>query len=194
MPRVSSGARDTLSAAAIVRAARAIIEQDGVAGLSMRRLSDDLGVALGATYHHVPDRQALLRLVAQDISEDLELPDRTAGGWIDQIQAAVLSYVDLLHRYPGMVGEVADDLMAMTPMTLRAFLLECLAAAGFSERDQEIVLAALYFYVSGATTFGGVPELATPAVVRSHFESGLRLLLDGAAQRLGPSGSTAAAG
>jgi AcrR family transcriptional regulator len=193
MPRVSSGARDTLSPAAIVRAARAIIEQDGVAGLNMRRLSDDLGVALGATYHHVPDRQALLRLVAQDISEDLELPDRDAGEWIDQIQLAVLSYVDLLHRYPGMIGEVADDLLAMTPVTLRAFLLECLAGAGFTEDDQAVILAALYFYVSGATTFGAAPRLATPAVVRDHFEEGLGLLLYGAAQRLGPSGPGAAA-
>lgn len=193
MPRVSGATRDTLSPATIVRAARAIIEQDGVAGLSMRRLSDDLGVALGATYHHVPDRQALLRLVAQDISQDLELPDRDTGEWIDHVESAILSYVDLLHRYPGMIGEVADDLVAMTPVSLRAFLLECLAGAGFSGDDQETVLAALYFYVSGATTFSGVPGLDAPTVIRTHFENGLRLLLCGAAQLLGPSGSGAAA-
>jgi AcrR family transcriptional regulator len=182
MPSLS-GTRDSLSPATIVRAARAIIEEDGVGGLNMRRLSDDLGVALGATYHHVPDRQALLRLVAQDISDDLELPDRDAGEWIDQVQAAILSYVDLLHRYPGMIGEVADDLLAMTPVALRSFLLECLAGAGFSDDDQETVLAALFFYVSGATAFGGVPGLATRAVVRNHFEAGLGLLLHGAAAR-----------
>src|SRR3981081_4526352 len=51
----------------------------GVAGLSMRVLSQRLGVSLGATYRHVPNKDELLRLVAADLYARVVPADDTAG-------------------------------------------------------------------------------------------------------------------
>ena len=56
-----------MTEAMIVRAALEIIEECGVDGLTMRPLSARLDVALGATYHRVPNKHALLVLVAKDL-------------------------------------------------------------------------------------------------------------------------------
>src|ERR1700722_20475670 len=68
-----------LSDREIVRAARDLIAEVGVQGLSMRRLSAKLGVALGATYHHVPPKRDLLLLVAHDLYEEVHVPEK--GTW-----------------------------------------------------------------------------------------------------------------
>jgi TetR/AcrR family tetracycline transcriptional repressor len=59
-----------LSRATIVEAAYAMLCQHGLAGLSMRRLAQDLGVQAGALYYHVESKQDLLAAVAERILGD----------------------------------------------------------------------------------------------------------------------------
>jgi len=49
---------------ALVRAARRILEKDGVAQLSLRRVARAAGVSPAAPYHHFADKQALLDAIA----------------------------------------------------------------------------------------------------------------------------------
>jgi AcrR family transcriptional regulator len=183
-PKSAGATGYRLSEETIVRSARRIIQEVGVAGLSMRVLSDDLRVSLGATYHHVPNRQVLLRLVAHDIYRDLELPERDQGDWTDHICLAIIRFVELLNQYPGMASEIAHDLGGMTPDALAAFVRERLDTAGFSEKGANTVLATLFFYVIGITLSG---QLVDPAGVDTtvrdqYFEPGLRLVLRGASE------------
>ncbi len=60
-------ARETLSRNALVAAALRMLDARGLAGLSMRGLADDLGVAPSALYWHVPNKQSLLGAVADEI-------------------------------------------------------------------------------------------------------------------------------
>lgn len=48
----------------LIAAAVAFVVREGHEGLSMRRLSEEIGVSSGAPYHHFPDRRALLTAVA----------------------------------------------------------------------------------------------------------------------------------
>jgi len=49
---------------ALVRAARRILEKDGLADLSLRQVARAVGVSPAAPYHHFADKQALLDAVA----------------------------------------------------------------------------------------------------------------------------------
>ena len=62
----------TLSRTQIVEAAYAMLREHGLAGLSMRRLAQDLGVQAGALYYHVASKQDLLAAVAGRILADAE--------------------------------------------------------------------------------------------------------------------------
>src|ERR1700735_5755608 len=74
----------------IVSAALDIIAERGVAGLSMRLLSQRLGVSLGATYRHVPNKDDLLRLVAADLYGRITPAGDTEGGGVDHAQRGLL--------------------------------------------------------------------------------------------------------
>ena len=187
-PKKGSVSEDGLTEEAIVQAARLIVAQSGTSGLTMRRLSDDLGVALGATYHHVPNRQALLRLVAKDIDRDLVLPSTETGEWTDHVARAVLDYARLVNAHPGMAAEIARDSLEMTPMTLNRFLAATLQSAGFSATEIDVAMVALFFYDGGLLLVApvGVSELDRyEPVMLAHFETGLRILLSGLAAEMG---------
>jgi AcrR family transcriptional regulator len=51
---------------ALVRAARKILEKNGLADLSLRRVARAAGVSPAAPYHHFADKQALLNAVAAE--------------------------------------------------------------------------------------------------------------------------------
>ncbi|MBO9664068.1 TetR/AcrR family transcriptional regulator [Dokdonella sp.] len=50
----------------ILRAARALFEQDGPAAVSMRRVADAVGITPMAIYRHFPNREALLKRISDD--------------------------------------------------------------------------------------------------------------------------------
>src|ERR1700744_2128592 len=50
---------------ALIAAAQAILESEGLATLSLRAVARSAGVSPAAPYHHFPDKQALLDAVAE---------------------------------------------------------------------------------------------------------------------------------
>src|SRR3984885_1066350 len=93
----------------IVSAALDIIAERGVAGLSMRLLSQRLGVSLGATYRHVPNKDDLLRLVAADLYARITPADATDRDEFDQAKHVMLQIHDLLAAYPGVGAPIAEN-------------------------------------------------------------------------------------
>ena len=57
--------RNTL--ADVVAAGMRVLDAQGLEGCSMRRVAAELGVQPSALYHHVPDKQTLLALMADEI-------------------------------------------------------------------------------------------------------------------------------
>jgi AcrR family transcriptional regulator len=103
----------------IVSAALDIIAERGVAGLSMRLLSQRLGVSLGATYRHVPNKDDLLRLVAADLYARITPADDPGGDEFDQAKHVMLQIHDLLAAYPGMAAHIAQNLPEFTSSPTR---------------------------------------------------------------------------
>src|SRR5258706_720581 len=57
---------------ALIAAARAILEQDGLSALSLRAVARPAGVSQAAPYHHFPDRGALLAALCAEAFDALD--------------------------------------------------------------------------------------------------------------------------
>jgi TetR/AcrR family transcriptional regulator, tetracycline repressor protein len=163
-----------------------IIAEVGVKGLTMRRLSDDLGVALGATYHHVANRNALLALVALRVQDQVVLPGVTSDDWLAKTRELLLNYVSVVGQYEGIAAYIMAN-QESAPRKVDQAMRSYLDEAGFSPAGAEIVMSALFFYVAGTMVSGlmttrlkGVSQRAMWA----RFTDGLDVLLKGVAVEL----------
>jgi AcrR family transcriptional regulator len=92
---MASSAPDTLSPRAreIVDAARELLEEEGLDGLSMRRLADRLGIRAPSIYKHLPDKQALENaIVSAGFEEQAELFEAAVDGARDPLAAIAAAY------------------------------------------------------------------------------------------------------
>lgn len=82
----------------VVTAALAILDEYGLADLTMRRLADALGVRVGALYYHVPDKQSLLAGVADAILARVPAPTAPWGtglpAWAWALRTELLAHRD----------------------------------------------------------------------------------------------------
>jgi AcrR family transcriptional regulator len=88
---------------AIVRAAREILEADGLSALTMRRVAEAVGVKGPSLYKRLPDREALLRAVVDDVVDDLSLAMARATATDDpyaDLEATATAYRAFVHRNP----------------------------------------------------------------------------------------------
>ncbi|MBP1326630.1 AcrR family transcriptional regulator [Leucobacter exalbidus] len=67
------------SLADVVAAALRVLGAQGLENCSMRRVAAELGVQPSALYHHVPDKQTLLALMADEIVAGVNLGAVSAG-------------------------------------------------------------------------------------------------------------------
>lgn len=64
----------------IAAAARGLLEEEGDAGLSMRRVAERVGIRAPSLYKHVPDKAALeVMLIADGLAESAEAMATTGG-------------------------------------------------------------------------------------------------------------------
>ncbi len=166
-----------LSDRLIVETARGLIVKTGVRGLTMRRLSDELGVTLGATYRYVPSKHDLLLRVAQDLYDDVAIPE--SGSWNQRVKHMMIDVATVVRRHPGMAEFMTTTGEDSTPARLNQALVGILTDAGFTRDGRDAVMAALFFYVTGMS-------INTERLHRESrrtevlFENGLDILLDGA--------------
>ena len=90
---------------AILDAAAALITTDGIAGVTMHRVAQHSGTTIGSMYHFFPDREAVLRALAERHTEQLrtlitEAEREGAARWSQLSTAeAVDRYLDPFLRY-----------------------------------------------------------------------------------------------
>ena len=73
--------RRPLTRDAIVEAALVLLERDGLQGLSMRRLAQELGAGAASLYWHVGDKEELLSLLLDRIVGEVEVPEPDPENW-----------------------------------------------------------------------------------------------------------------
>jgi AcrR family transcriptional regulator len=91
----------------IVRAGRAILDTDGLDALTMRSVAAIVGVRAPSLYKRVRDRDALVRLIAADVVNDLGAALSGAVTRTDSLadlRAISIAFRAWAHRHPGGFG------------------------------------------------------------------------------------------
>lgn len=175
-----------LSNEAIVNAAREMIADVGVEGLTMRTLSAKLGVALGATYHHVPTKHDLLLRVGEALYAEIADVPVDSAPWDEALKTMMLRVGEVVRRYPGMGSFMIDHADELAATELNRVMTTALHEAGFSERGVAAVMSAMFFYATGMSAAGsaGSARSFEGIDMQKLFEEGLDLLFAGARARL----------
>ena len=93
-----------LSAEKITAHALRLLDEEGLDGLSIRKLAAELGVSPKILYHYFPTKEDLLWGVYTRILEELEVPDLTAGTWQERFACLARSLRRTMLRHASFIG------------------------------------------------------------------------------------------
>ena len=143
--------RVPLSQETVVDAALALITEEGLDRLTMRRVSDRLEVSPGALYVHVRNKEELLQLTLDRVMGELSLPEPEPERWAEQVKEFARATRALLSRYPA-VAQMSFGQIPSGPNAVVVFegLLAILTAGGLSGRDAAYAAELVAGYVKSA--------------------------------------------
>ncbi|MFD6550226.1 TetR/AcrR family transcriptional regulator [Streptomyces sp. NPDC058398] len=81
-----------------------LIDADGVEALTMRKLATALDANPMSLYHHVPNKDAVLRGVTERVGSRFRTPEREDAPWQDRLRQLALDFRQLAHRHPELMG------------------------------------------------------------------------------------------
>jgi TetR/AcrR family tetracycline transcriptional repressor len=144
-------ARDTtdrarLSQAAVVERALALGDAEGLEGLTIRRLAQELGVTPMALYWHFRGKEELLAGLAERIWSEIDTDVDGSAAWADQLRGLLESLVGVLRAHP-CASQLLVGSEKQGPSALRATetTLEVLRRGGFNDKwAMEIARNALW--------------------------------------------------
>lgn len=174
----------SLTRAAIVETAVRILDEFGLADLSMRRIATALGVQPGALYWHVTNKQSLLAAVADEVLAGL--PEPTGPGRAAIRAYARSLYACLLAHRDG--AEVVSSVLAMRlPARSPVRELAEMLRRTLPSAQANAAAALLVHFVVGHTLdrqgYAQSRELGVAVGVEENFDglfrAGLELLLNG---------------
>jgi AcrR family transcriptional regulator len=128
----STETRAPLSRERVLQTAVELADRDGLDGLSMRKLADELGVAAMSLYYYVPNKLDLVDGMIDIVFGEIEPPSLDLD-WKTALRRRALSTREALSRHRWAVGEM-EGRTTHGPANLRLHdaVLGCLRAAGFS--------------------------------------------------------------
>ncbi|MER6735686.1 TetR/AcrR family transcriptional regulator [Streptomyces puniciscabiei] len=147
----------------------ALVDREGLAALTMRRLAADLGVEPMALYRYAASKQALLDgvievffaevnadLVGQTTAEPAGPQDERAAAWRQELRRIACAYSRVAQAHPDVFPLVATRPVTLplarrpAPMLqLNERVLAVLARAGFDEHTRLRIHRALAAWVVG---------------------------------------------
>jgi AcrR family transcriptional regulator len=112
--------RDPLTREAIVKAGLEVLDAQGLAGFSMRRIAEELDTGAASLYWHVGSKDGLLDLIMEEVMEEQveKLPDPDPEHWREQLKevARGMRRTILSHRD---IVQVSIGRIPMGPNALR---------------------------------------------------------------------------
>lgn len=104
-----------LSKKRILRTALRMVDEQGLAKFSIKKLADELGVYPTAVTWHVGTRDELLTALSAMIFDDVQLPDDRASDWRSWLRDTAYVVRTELHRHPQLVTLAGNRLSPVAP-------------------------------------------------------------------------------
>jgi AcrR family transcriptional regulator len=146
-----TGPEPVLTPGRIVAAAIAVADMEGLAGLSMRRVATELGVAAMSLYRHVADKDTLvLRMIDAEFGE-LSLPTDPPPGWRERLEFAARALWAMFRRHPWMAQALSVTRPQLLTSTLASgeWMLTALDGHGLDPATMLTAHITLFTYIRG---------------------------------------------
>ncbi|TDL05737.1 TetR family transcriptional regulator [Mycolicibacterium obuense] len=175
----------------VVAAATSLLDDYGLADLSMRRLARELQVSPGALYWHFANKQQLLGAVADHVLAPVGRPSgdwpSRVGALCRQVRDALLSHTDGAELVSASFAAAESTVMA----DVVGQLTDAAAEAGVLATNAELTARTVVYYVLGFTVDeqsrrqwdAAGADLPDASLLTddqdTRFNFGVRLLIDG---------------
>ncbi|WP_433524735.1 TetR/AcrR family transcriptional regulator [Nocardia pseudovaccinii] len=145
MPRPRS-----LTSPAIAAAAVAVLDRDGLSGLTMRAVAKELRIATMGLYRYVADRDELEMLVVDHLLADIDLTPPADPDWRDRIAALLDRMRTTVSAHPAAIPLVVRHRQS-APNSLRWIeaMLTVLTDAGFTGIGRVLAQRTLMAFLLG---------------------------------------------
>ena len=147
-----------LSRERVLGAAVALVDAEGLAALTMRRLAAGLGVEAMSLYYHVPNKEALLDGVVETVLSEIP-PTGEGADWRETLRRQFLAAREVMIRHPwapGLLGSRRSIPAAVFGYYDR--MVGTMLTAGF---DHHLAHRALHAF--GSMPLGFAQEVFSPA-------------------------------
>lgn len=202
-----------LSRERIVSEAVALLDDEGIDRLTMRRLAERLGTGSTTLYWHVKTKDDVLDLALDTVFGQAQLPDAPSGDWRTDVTTLVGEWRAAILRHPWTASLLGRPLMGPNVLERTEFLHAALVRAALTGPELTAAAYGVANYVIGSTmmqtAWQGRDEAAARQAADDHlrqrsdryptlaehghvsgndwdatFTHGLSYLLDGIAARL----------
>ncbi|AZP18886.1 TetR/AcrR family transcriptional regulator [Streptomyces aquilus] len=135
-----------------------LLDSEGLAKFSMRRLAAELNVTAMSVYWYVDTKDDLLELALDATYGELDLPDPEADGedWRDQLRVLARGYRSLLVRHPWMSSLVGTFLnIGPNSLVFSRFIHGVIRRTGLPAHGLAAAISAVFQFVYGFGTIEG---------------------------------------
>ena len=205
--RVQARSGAALSRERIAAAALALVDREGLAALSTRRLGDELGCEAMSIYHHFPNKAHLMDALVDLMLAEARVAAADQGDWLERLRRAAHGFRAMALMHPKFFPFFAvHRLNTPSGVAFVNGVIGILREAGFSDGDAARYFREIGYYLTGAaldetagyangpsaaepvsneTIAANFPHLAAAAPYfqsdqfQATFETGLEMLLEG---------------
>jgi TetR/AcrR family tetracycline transcriptional repressor len=170
----------------LVDAALGIVDTEGLAALTMRRLAAAVGVEAMSLYYHVPHKEALLDATVERMRSEMRLPATAPSDWADALEAIFVEYRRVLAAHPNMLPLAARRTDRTGASGLLYLIDQGVANEDAVELYQSLVAFTIGYSMLSSplveTAWSGLPEALGERLREwrdATFRRTLRIVMDG---------------
>ncbi|MBA4776747.1 MAG: TetR/AcrR family transcriptional regulator C-terminal domain-containing protein [Rhizobiales bacterium] len=141
-----------LSRERIASAAVELLDEKGVAGLTMRQLADRLGSGVMSLYWHVNNKENVFDLALDSVFEYSNPPEMAeAQDWREEIFHVLEDWRAVMLRHPWSASLLPRRTLGQNILNRLELLSATLSSVGVKDADLNVAIWTLWNYVMGAT-------------------------------------------